>query len=156
MSIVCGGHSYQLHLPTSQHNILFGTTYADRGWTFQEILVSKRLLFVTEHQLAFYCGTAVRSEPLPEERRHHGSNFASGIIDLRLKTSLARSNCEILQSYITLVKRVLHQDSELPVGHRESVRRTCIYPGAVLWRIPCGSWTADDLLCVLAAMDLLC
>lgn len=97
------GHSFKLHLPTSQHNVLFGTAYIDRGWTFQELLVSKRLLFVTEHQMVFHCGTSIRSESLPEERRHHGSNFASGIIDLRLKNSLSRSNYEILHSYTTLV-----------------------------------------------------
>lgn len=51
ISVVRDGHSYKLHLPTSQHNILFGTAYTDRGWTFQELLVSKQLLFVTEYQL---------------------------------------------------------------------------------------------------------
>ncbi|KAF2429642.1 HET-domain-containing protein, partial [Tothia fuscella] len=44
-------------LPDSKYKLLDGTKYSKRGWTFQELLLSRRVLFVTEHQATFHCDT---------------------------------------------------------------------------------------------------
>lgn len=98
-----GGHILTLKLPLSKYTLLFGTTYNSRGWTFQELLVSKRVLFVTEHQVVFHCGTSRCSESLPEEEPHHNGELGFGPIELRSKDSLARSSYVILQSYTAMV-----------------------------------------------------
>ncbi|KAF1837046.1 HET-domain-containing protein [Decorospora gaudefroyi] len=56
-----------LHTPCPDP-LIEGTMRAkwyDRAWTFQEGLLSRRLLVFTEHQMAFYCQTASWAESMP-------------------------------------------------------------------------------------------
>jgi hypothetical protein len=70
-----------LYLPTSKYCLLWHTAYVSRGWTFQELLLSKRVLFVSQQQIVFHCTISRRSESLPEERPHH-NQYGFGEIDL--------------------------------------------------------------------------
>ena len=104
MSKIQGHHILTLELPSTKPDLLNGTTYSTRGWTFQELLLSKRVLFVTEHQVVFHCDTSWCSESLPKEEYYHSGEFGFGTIDLRPKEYLLRCSDIILQSYTAMVR----------------------------------------------------
>ena len=60
------GWDFVLEFPSLLSDLLYGTTYNTRGWTFQELILSKRLLFVTEQQLVYHCATSRHSESIPD------------------------------------------------------------------------------------------
>jgi hypothetical protein len=98
-----GRHAVALHLPVEEYDVLQGTTYDTRAWTFQEVLLSKRVLFVTEHQVVFNCGTSRCSESLPEEQPFNGQEFGWGEIDLRSKSLLNNDTESVLICYIAMI-----------------------------------------------------
>ena len=103
MSRQQGSHLMSLYLPTSKYRLLNRTAYASRGWTFQELLLSKRVLFVSQQQIVFHCTRSRRSESLPEESPHH-TQYRHGEIDLFPKAISARYDICNLRSYNTLVQ----------------------------------------------------
>ncbi|KAF2013547.1 HET-domain-containing protein [Aaosphaeria arxii CBS 175.79] len=104
-SIVQGRYLMSLKLPVTKDDILFGTVYDSRGWAFQELIVSKRTLFVTEHQLVFHCGVSRRSESHPKETIHDHREFSWGLIDLRPQWFLPHCEHVVLDSYVSMVQQ---------------------------------------------------
>jgi hypothetical protein len=58
-NIVCSGLS-----STDAYTILRNSAWMERGWTFQEGLMSKRLLVFTDQEMSFYCDTASWTESI--------------------------------------------------------------------------------------------
>jgi hypothetical protein len=104
MPRIQGHHIIALALPIHKYSLLYGATYTRRGWTFQELLLSKRLLFVTEYQLVLHCTTSWCSESLPKGEHHKGTMFSEGIVDLQPRAAPLRSSNAIIESYITMVR----------------------------------------------------
>ncbi|KAF2121020.1 heterokaryon incompatibility protein-domain-containing protein [Lophiotrema nucula] len=98
-----GRYVLSLELPWEKTSITWGTTYASRGWTFQELLLSKRVLYVNEHQVNFQCNASVCSESFSNEKRHQNMIFGFGSVDLWSHTSLSRDLNRILDSYSAMV-----------------------------------------------------
>ncbi|KAH7091629.1 heterokaryon incompatibility protein-domain-containing protein [Paraphoma chrysanthemicola] len=92
-----------LYLPTSKYGALNCTTYDSRGWTFQEVLLSKRILLVSPQQLVFYCSRSRRSESIPMERPY-SNDFGWGEINLFPKSNNVSCDMAMLASYSTVVK----------------------------------------------------
>jgi hypothetical protein len=104
MSHKQGRHIVTLELSFDKYDLLQGTAYCTRGWTFQELVLLKRTLFVMEHQLVFHCGTSRCSESLPREDYHHSGDFEAGTIDLRPKKDQSCDINVILKSYSAMVE----------------------------------------------------
>jgi hypothetical protein len=103
MSKQQGSHLMSLYLPASKYGLLNRTAYASRGWTLQELLLSKRVLFVSQQQIVFHCTSSRRSESLPGERPHH-TQYGFGEIDLFPKAISGPNDfCNVL-SYNTMVQ----------------------------------------------------
>jgi hypothetical protein len=117
MTRVQGDYTFALALPDDKSGLLDSTAYVTRGWTFQEMLLSKKLLFVTAHQVVFHCETSCRSESLPNEKPHASGHSENGIINLGHKDSLCDKSDKILESYNTIVsdysKRRLSYQSDI-------------------------------------------
>lgn len=92
-----------LHLPTNKLELLKGSRYNSRGWTFQELLHSKRLLFFTEQQASFHCDTSLRSEAINRENFNDSGLFMRSIT-MRSDEAGARSKKLILESYKAMVE----------------------------------------------------
>jgi hypothetical protein len=99
---ISGPYQLVLELPSDKNDLFFGTTYDSRAWTFQELLLSKRILIVTENQVSLHCNSAHRSESRPEEQPHDHGQFSFGKIDLRPKKT--RQVRTILESYASMVR----------------------------------------------------
>jgi hypothetical protein len=54
--------------PPPLQRFLRSCVYESRGWTFQERVFSKRILFVSEQQMYFQCQNSIRSESHPHEQ----------------------------------------------------------------------------------------
>jgi hypothetical protein len=54
--------------PPPLHRVLKLCIYETRGWTFQERVFSRRILFVSEQQMYFQCQKSIRSESHPQEK----------------------------------------------------------------------------------------
>ncbi|KAF2670837.1 HET-domain-containing protein [Microthyrium microscopicum] len=102
-SKIQGPYFLKRQMPVDKPSIFDQTTYSTRGWTFQELTLSKRVLLVTNNQLVFHCDTTRCSESQSGEESHRNGEVGAGIIDLRNKKSSTRSNISILQSYFAMV-----------------------------------------------------
>jgi hypothetical protein len=98
MSTIWGEQLVTLRLPDDKYELLRGTTYNSRGWTFQELFFSERILFVTEQEVVFHCDTSRRSESLPNPTFHRNGEFGSGDIHLRAEDIHSRFTSVILES----------------------------------------------------------
>jgi hypothetical protein len=54
--------------PPPLHRFLKSCIYETRGWTFQERVFSRRILFISDQQLYFQCQKSIRSESHPHEK----------------------------------------------------------------------------------------
>lgn len=98
-----GPYDIKLALPTSKFDLLGGTIYSSRGWTFQELALSKRVAFITEREVVFHCDTSRCSESTPREATFTNDHWGYGPIDFRTKRSLSVNVAATLDSYFTIV-----------------------------------------------------
>ena len=103
-TVTNGRYTIKLSLPANKPALTRHTVYQSRGWTFQELLLSKRLLFLTEHQASFLCDASIRSEAVSKEAFKDTGIFGSGRITLRSDNSLSRSSITILESYTGMIQ----------------------------------------------------
>jgi hypothetical protein len=99
-----GRNTVTLHMQYGKYELLRGTIYGSRGWTFQEQILSRRILFITERQAVFHCGVSQYSESLPKEKPYIDSQFGFGDIDLQSEKSFEHDSEEILGCYSTMVQ----------------------------------------------------
>jgi hypothetical protein len=102
-SVSHGSHATVLRLSTRKQDLLEGTTYYSRAWTFQELVLSKRTLFITEQQAVFQCGASKCSESLPHEQAYELQEYGYGPIDLRWKRNVESDSKVIAECYSTIV-----------------------------------------------------
>lgn len=103
-TITHGRYTAKLSLPVSKFEVLHRTAYKSRGWTFQELLLSKRLLFLTEYQALFHCDLSLRSEAVPKEDFKNTGQYGHGNITLQSNGGLPRDSDTILNSYCAMIK----------------------------------------------------
>ncbi|KAH8724354.1 heterokaryon incompatibility protein-domain-containing protein [Phaeosphaeriaceae sp. PMI808] len=99
-----GSNVLELHFPSDRNSILQGTRYEARAWIYQELLMSKRLLFVMENQAIFHCDRSQWSESRPQETPHEPSRIGFGHNNLQSRLSLLDDSNRIVRSYFTMVK----------------------------------------------------
>jgi hypothetical protein len=79
--------------PASLDRILDASIYERRGWTFQERMLSRRVLYVSNQQVYFQCNVSIRSESHPRELKSDGIDdkcswgLGQRIDDIRLRGS---------------------------------------------------------------------
>jgi hypothetical protein len=79
--------------PASLDRILDASIYERRGWTFQERMLSRRVLYISNQQVYFQCNVSIRSESHPREFKREGSDdkyswgLGQRIDDIRLRGS---------------------------------------------------------------------
>jgi hypothetical protein len=77
--------------PASLDRILEASIYERRGWTFQERMLSRRVLYISNQQVYFQCNVSIRSESHPREfkRERFDDKYSWGlgqrIDDIRLR-----------------------------------------------------------------------
>jgi heterokaryon incompatibility protein (HET) len=100
-----GNHCLTLDIPIHKYDLLRDTVYSSRGWTFQELVLSKRFLFVTDQQLVFHCGRSYRSESHPTERPLTvlSNSFGRGVIDFHSSGDGVSHNAMAMRLYQTII-----------------------------------------------------
>jgi hypothetical protein len=79
--------------PASLDRILDASIYERRGWTFQERMLSRRVLYISNQQVYFQCNVSIRSESHPMEFKREGFHekyswgLGQWIDDIRLRGS---------------------------------------------------------------------
>ncbi|EGN96376.1 hypothetical protein SERLA73DRAFT_39921, partial [Serpula lacrymans var. lacrymans S7.3] len=98
------------------------TAWDTRGWTFQEVMLSRRRLFFTDQQIYFECGQDVWCEDVVAERKRQPRSYqplryngVGGLTFLRTPPSWAKN--EYLSSYASAVglytQRQLTMESDI-------------------------------------------
>lgn len=131
------GENFELATPTpSLQIILWGSTWWTRGWTFQEYVASKRLLFFTDHGLYLKNGLGK-----PEKILTEGHSEGSGMHDQDLDLCL-------LKNY---TKRSLKKESD--ILHASSGFLRLLYGNRSSYGMPWDEfdnailWTPDAFDC---------
>jgi hypothetical protein len=79
--------------PASLDRVLDASIYERRGWTFQERMLSRRVLYISHQQVYFQCNVSIRSESHPGEFKSEGFDdkyswgLGQRIDDIRLRGS---------------------------------------------------------------------
>lgn len=68
-------YNFEYVKPNGIHAIVDPSMWNRRGWTFQERLLSKRRLFITEYQAIFECSLVVAEEELTWDWEKHPSTY---------------------------------------------------------------------------------
>ncbi|EXJ75320.1 uncharacterized protein A1O5_02016 [Cladophialophora psammophila CBS 110553] len=63
------------------HHILERKTYYNRGWIFQEGLLSRRTIYLTEREAFFSCGETFERESIWESYKSHSSPAYFGVVN---------------------------------------------------------------------------
>ena len=114
---VIQGIHLALPLPSLRHTIR-QTTWDTRGWTFQELLISRRRLFFTDHQVYFECAKDVWCEDLIAESKtlqysdHPMRYSGSGANAFLYK--LMFPDPDYMTSYVRLVERYTQRHLTYP------------------------------------------
>lgn len=99
-----------LHLMTVQRPFLASVSnskWSSRGWTFQEKILSKRLLIFTPYQTFFQCGQAIFYEDTFLERSSHSPNIdISQEEGMQFRRHLSKPTADMcpLRKYSTCIK----------------------------------------------------
>lgn len=95
------GATILLRLTNEKSYIVKDRLYVGRGWTFQELHLSRRLLLVQENQVTFFCDTCWRSESEAQEHilREQDRHYSEGKIALRLPSSHVPDDADIVELY---------------------------------------------------------
>lgn len=104
-----------LHLMTVQRPFLASVStskWSSRGWTFQEKILSKRLLIFTPYQTFFQCGQAIFYEDAVLERTLHSPNIDISQEGMKLRRHLSKPTADMspLRKYGTSVEGYVCRD----------------------------------------------
>ncbi|KAI0975606.1 heterokaryon incompatibility protein-domain-containing protein [Xylaria arbuscula] len=149
-----GGYQLVLTLPLP-HSSITKSKWATRGWTYQEAILSRRLLFFTDDQLYFECHSTSRSEGfnisfdnwLSGSAATHGNFIRPPLFSLKQLTPVSlRDQATRLSNFSTYVhcaeqysKRTLTFDKDSLVAFSGIIRileSAPTFPVRHLWGIP--------------------
>lgn len=123
-------------MPVQSPNMNYTLTFCDNRRTFQELVMSKRLLLVSEVGLMFQCDTSECSESHPEERL---SDMGSGLgtIDLRHNGADLLETGKILDLYTSMVQEY----SKRELTYQDDIEKAFAGLSSVLegWCVGCPS-----------------
>lgn len=96
-TVHCGGGNRIISkMPPLERQLRY-STWATRGWTFQEGILSHRMLIFTRHQVYFSCNTLNCSESIGNlDSTETTINVSKGLCDAALQNPLAKGSKSLM------------------------------------------------------------
>ncbi|KAJ9624749.1 hypothetical protein H2204_010651 [Knufia peltigerae] len=133
-----GHHELLLTAPHLSHP-LAKSIWVTRGWTFQEVRLSRRCLFFTEDQVYYYCGGEISSEDTirgVSKHRDVRPALVSAILRPRLprdEVEVENESAEMLADIEEYTSRTLTYDADILDAFHGILRSTTL---PTLWGVP--------------------